>query len=103
MIKPFALVAVYAIAALDQLPSGAGGSAPAAAKAPEITLEHQLEYFRTDGRLAHLRAEVAEANAEYDAAVAAVRKDCGADAIPLPAQDNRRLVCVATKPPEAKK
>ena len=71
--------------------------------APTIPLDHQLEYFRTDGRLAHLRAELAEANTEYEAAVKTVVKDCGEGSGPLLTQDQKHLFCVAQPAAAAKK
>ncbi|HEV8500424.1 MAG TPA: hypothetical protein VGR63_02520 [Casimicrobiaceae bacterium] len=98
-----ALASFLVFAALAQTGGDvtAGGSGPAAAAT--IPLDHQLEYFRTDGRLAHLRAELAAANTEYEAAVKVVVKDCGEGSGPVLTQDGRHLFCVAQAPAAAAK
>jgi hypothetical protein len=95
------LIAFAAAAALAQTggPVTSGGSgAPAA---PVIPVELQLEYFRADGVLAHLRAELADANAEYEAAVKAVVKACGEGSGPVLTADKKHLFCVAQPPAAA--
>jgi hypothetical protein len=97
-----ALAGIVAIAALAQTggPIAGGSGGPAA---PVIPVELQLEYFRTDGVLAHLKAELAEANAEYEAAFKAIVKACGENSDPLLTQDKKRLFCVARAPAAAQK
>ena len=99
--KPL-LIAFAAAAALAQTggPIAGGSGAPAA---PVIPVELQLEYFRTDGVLAHLKAELAEANAEYEAAFKAIVKACGDTSDPLLTQDKKHLFCVARAPAGAAK
>jgi hypothetical protein len=94
------LIAFAAAAALAQTggPIAAGSGAPAA---PVIPVELQLEYFRADGVLAHLRAELADANAEYEAAVKAVVKACGEGSGPVLTADKKHLFCVAQPPAAA--
>jgi hypothetical protein len=111
-LKPFALFAALALAlaALAQTPSGPaalplgpGAAEQMAKEQPVIPLELQMEYFRTDGVLAHLRAELAAASAEYDAAVKAMVEACGKGAAPVLTQDKKRLFCVAQPPAPPKK
>jgi hypothetical protein len=113
-LKPAALLVAGALA-LAQTASGPAGlplgpgaaeqlAKDAAAKdAPVIPLELQMEYFRTDGVLAHLRAELAAASAEYDAAVKAMLDACGKGAAPVLTADKKRLFCVAQPPAPVKK
>lgn len=111
--KPIILT-LTALAALAQTASGpvtpespkpASGAvaerlagAPPTAKDPVIPIELQMEYFRTDGALAHLRAELDKANAEYEAAVNAMVKACGEGSSPTLTQDKKHLFCVAQAP-----
>lgn len=78
------------------------GAAPAQTgepKPPEIPIEQQAEYFRTDGVLAHLKLQLDEANADYEAAVKAVVKTCGEGYAPAVSQDKKHLMCAATPKP----
>lgn len=87
-------------------PDAAAGAGGAKNAAPVIPLELQVEYFRTDGALAHLQAQLAEAQTEYEAAVKAITKACGPDAAPVLTQDKKHLFCVAQPkemPPAPKK
>jgi hypothetical protein len=84
------------------LPAGAGVSPNGKDPAPVIPLELQLEYFRTDGILSRLRAEIEKASAEYEAAIAAMVKACGEGSAPTLTQDKKRLFCVAQPKPEAR-
>jgi hypothetical protein len=114
-LKPAALFALLAAIALAQTASGPAGlplgpgaadqmAKDAAAKEqPVIPIELQAEYFRTDGVLAHLRAELAAANAEYEAAVKAMIDACGKGAAPTLTQDKKHLFCVAQPPAPVKK
>lgn len=81
------LLAIVAAAAL------AADEKPAPKPAPPIPLELQVEFFRTDGALTRLKAEVDHANAEYEAAVAAMVKACGEGFAPTQTQDKKRLYC----------
>jgi hypothetical protein len=63
-----------------------------------IPIELQAEYFRSDGVLAHLKAEMADAQTDFEAAVKAVVAACGADSAPTLTADRKHLFCVA-KPP----
>jgi hypothetical protein len=112
--KTLLLTAFLAAAALNAADEKAApaAKAPAAAAAPAdekpaamISAELQMEYFRTDGALAHLKADLERANAEYDAAVSALVKACGEGNAPTLTQDKKRLFCVAqpAAAPAAKK
>ena len=72
--------------------------APAINTLPVIPIELQAEYFRTDGVLAHLRADLAVAQTEYEAAVKAMVEACGKDSAPTLTQDKKHLFCVAQAP-----
>lgn len=104
-----ALIVLIAGAALAQTPSGPAGIPSGvhdpvqSPDAPVIALELQVEYFRTDGVLSRLRAQITAAQADYDAAVAALVKACGAKAQPTLTQDQKRLFCVAIAAPPAGK
>jgi hypothetical protein len=100
-----AALLISALAVLAQ--SGGGDGAkdapkPEAAKpAPVIAIELQAEYFRTDGVLAHLKADLDKAQAEYEEAVKAVVKACGEGSAPTLTQDKKHLFCVAQSPAQA--
>jgi hypothetical protein len=109
--KPAALL-VAALVALAQTPSGPAGLPRGAGvdkdgnllpKEQVIPIELQAEYFRTDGVLAHLRAELAQANAEYEAAVKAMLEACGKGSTPTLTADKKHLFCVAQPPAPPKK
>jgi hypothetical protein len=70
----------------------------ASAPAPVIPIEQQAEYFRADGVLAHLKAEMADAQKDFEDAVKAVVATCGADAAPTLTADRKHLFCVAKAP-----
>ena len=84
-----------ALGVLAQAPSGPAGLPLGAGVTEQIPLELQLEYFRTDGIVQRLKAELEHASAEYEAAVAAVVKACGDGATPQMTSDKKRLLCVA--------
>jgi hypothetical protein len=96
-------IGALALAAIAQVvpTSGADPESAKTAAAPVIPLELQVEYFRTDGALAHLQAQMAEAQSEFEAAVKAVVRACGPDSAPTLTQDKKHLFCVAQ--PTAKK
>jgi hypothetical protein len=78
------------------VPLGPGAAAEMAKdKPPVIPMELQAEYFRTDGILAHMKAEMDKANADYEAAIKAMLKSCGDHFTPIMAPDKKTLVCVA--------
>lgn len=83
---------VIALAALAQTGGDLKNEAPAK-PAPVIPIELQAEYFRSDGVLAHLRADLAQANADYEAAVKAILAACGAGYIAVPTEDKKHLYC----------
>lgn len=86
--------------ALAQTPSGPAALAPLVV--PPIPMELQAEYFRADGVLARLRADIERAQADYDAAVAALVKACGEGFNVAPTPDRKNLMCVRVTPPPAK-
>lgn len=91
-----ALLVLFAVLAI----LGQTGSGPAAlAPAPLIPMELQAEYFRADGVLARLRADLEHAQADYDAAVAAIVKACGTGFNVAPTPDRKNLMCVRVTPP----
>jgi hypothetical protein len=79
-----------------EMTAGGSGAKPA----PVIAIELQAEYFRTDGVLAHLRADLDKAQAEYEEAVKAVVKACGEGSAPTLTQDKKHLFCVAQPAPK---
>jgi hypothetical protein len=96
-------IALLAISAFAQqasgpanIPPGPGAAAETAKDKPPVTpMELQAEYFRTDGILAHMRAEMDKANADYETAIKAMLKACGEHFAPIMAPDKKTLVCVA--------
>ena len=95
-LRGVALAALVA-SALAQTPSGPDSLAPLVA--PPVPIALEAEYFRTDGVLARLRAELDRANAEYEAAVKALVEVCGAGFVPAPTQDKKHLYCARVTPP----
>ena len=92
------LLIVLALIAQSPPSGGTPGAGESGAKpAPVIPIELQAEYFRADGVLAHLRADLAQANTDYEAAVKAIVKACGDGAVPVPTDDKKRLYCAAKK------
>jgi hypothetical protein len=99
------LIAFIAISAFAQqasgpaaIPLGPGATAEMgkdASKVPVIPIELQAEYFRTDGILAHMRAEMDKANTDYEAAVKAMLAACGKGFSPTMTPDKKNLVCAA--------
>lgn len=72
----------------------------AADKAPVISPEIEGEYYRADGKVAHMRAEWEAANADVQAAVLAIQKACGDKYTVL--MDGKHLVCAPKpEPPKA--
>ena len=92
-----ALIAAIAAAAFAQSGAGDGKNEAPAKPAPVIPIELQAEYYRADGVLAHLQAELTKANADYEAAVKAIVKACGDGFIAVPTEDKKRLYCAVSQ------